>query len=455
MEQIIIGKEEWLGLPLLGLPVIKARIDSGAKTSSLHALNITPYEEDSKKYVVFDVQPVRGNRNIVKRCKAELIGRRLVKSSSGEAENRFVIKTNLLLGKDTFEIEVTLTNRDSMDYRMLLGREAMHDKILINPNKSFYQGEKSDKEIMSFYKKSTIEKKGLKIVLLASNADLYSNKRIMEAGKQRGHDISFVNVKHCYMDISSNNQTVYYRGGKRLDNIDAIIPRIKPSMTFYGTSVIRQFESLSVFSLNSSVAISRSRDKLRSLQILSNNKINLPTTSFANSPIDTKELIKMVGGAPLVIKLLEGTQGKGVVLAETNKAAESVISAFKSLKANILVQEFVKEAEGRDVRCFVIGNKVVAAIERVAAPGEFRANLHLGGSAGLVKLSSAEKKTAINAAKAMDLKVAGVDIVRSKNGPKVLEVNSSPGLEGVESITGIDLAALMIEIIEMQQTKRI
>ncbi|MBT4878272.1 MAG: 30S ribosomal protein S6--L-glutamate ligase, partial [Alphaproteobacteria bacterium] len=280
-------------------------------------------------------------------------------------------------------------------------------------------------------------------------------KRIMEAGKQRGHDISFVNVKHCYMDISSNNQTVYYRGGKRLDNIDAIIPRIKPSMTFYGTSVIRQFESLSVFSLNSSVAISRSRDKLRSLQILSNNKINLPTTSFANSPIDTKELIKMVGGAPLVIKLLEGTQGKGVVLAETNKAAESVISAFKSLKANILVQEFVKEAEGRDVRCFVIGNKVVAAIERVAAPGEFRANLHLGGSAGLVKLSSAEKKTAINAAKAMDLKVAGVDIVRSKNGPKVLEVNSSPGLEGVESITGIDLAALMIEIIEMQQTKRI
>ncbi len=335
-----------------------------------------------------------------------------------------------------------------MDYKMLLGREAMHEKILINPNQSFHQGKKQTDEIMKIYKQNIVKTKALKIILLASNPDLYSNRRIMEAGKQKGHDIRFIKAKHCYMNISSSDHAIYYRGGEKLDNIDAIIPRIKPSMTFYGTSLIRQFEFLNVYSLNSSEAISRSRDKLRSLQILSNNKINMPTTSFANSPIDTKELIKMVGGAPLVIKLLEGTQGKGVVLAETNKAAESVISAFKSLKANILVQEFVKEAQGKDLRCFVIDGKVAAAIERVAAPGEFRANLHLGGNARLVKLTSAEKKMAINAAKAMNLKVAGVDIIRSNNGPKVLEVNSSPGLEGAEAITGIDIASQMIEVIE-------
>jgi ribosomal protein S6--L-glutamate ligase len=447
MDHIIIGKEEWCGLPALDLPAIKARVDSGAKTSSLHAINITTLEEGEKKFVAFDVQPIHGNKSILKRCKAEIVGRRIVKSSSGESEKRFVIKTTLSLGQENWDIEITLTNRDSMDYKMLLGREAMHDRILINPNHSFHQGTKQTEEIVKIYKKNIVKTKSLKIILLASNPDLYSNRRIIEAGVQKGHDIRFIKVKHCYLNISSTEQAIYYRGEK-LDNIDAIIPRIKPSMTFYGTALIRQFEFLDVYSLNSSEAISRSRDKLRSLQILSNNKINMPTTSFANSPIDTKELIKMVGGAPLVIKLLEGTQGKGVVLAETNKAAESVISAFKSLKANILVQEFVKEAQGKDLRCFVIDGKVAAAIERVAAPGEFRANLHLGGNARIVKLTSSEKKMAINAAKAMNLKVAGVDIIRSNNGPKVLEVNSSPGLEGAESITGIDIASQMIEVIE-------
>ncbi|MFW0776738.1 MAG: 30S ribosomal protein S6--L-glutamate ligase [Rickettsiales bacterium] len=289
---------------------------------------------------------------------------------------------------------------------------------------------------------------GLKIVLLASNPDLYSNKRIIEAGEERGHEMRFINIRQCYMNISSSSPEVHYRGGELLKDVDAIIPRIKPSMTFYGCAVARQFQSIGAFCLNDSVSVARSRDKLRSLQLLSNNGIPMPTTGFANSPVDTAEIIKMVGGAPLVIKLLEGTQGKGVVLAETGKAAESVINAFKSLQANILVQEFIKEAQGKDIRCFVIDGKVVGSIQREAAAGDFRANLHLGGTASAVKVTPTERKIAVRAAKTMGLKVAGVDIIRSKDGPKVLEINSSPGLEGIEEVTGKDVAGLMIESIE-------
>lgn len=288
----------------------------------------------------------------------------------------------------------------------------------------------------------------MRIVVLASNRDLYSNQRLLEAGKKRGHDMRFINISYCYMNISSEKPKVHYRGGELLDKVDAIIPRIKPSITFYGAAVARQFQTMGVYCLNDSVAVARSRDKLRSLQLLSRNAIAMPVTGFADSPLDTKDLIKMVGGAPLVVKLLEGTQGKGVVLAETNKAAESVINAFKSLNTHILVQEFVKEAQGRDIRCFVIGNKVVGAMQREAAEGEFRANLHLGGKASAIKVTAEEKRIAVKATKVMGLKVAGVDIIRSKTGPKVLEINSSPGLEGIEGATGLDIAGMMIEHIE-------
>jgi ribosomal protein S6--L-glutamate ligase len=331
---------------------------------------------------------------------------------------------------------------------MLLGREAMDTHVLIDPNDSFCLGERDAADVSACYKETKSESSGLKIVLLASNPELYSNKRIIEAGEQRGHEMRFVNVRNCYMNISSDKPSVHYRGGEVLDNVDAVIPRIKPSVTFYGCSVTRQFQSTGSFCLNDAVSITRSRDKLRSLQLLSDHRIAMPITGFANSPSDTKELIKMVGGAPLVVKLLEGTQGKGVVLAETAKAAESVINAFKSLQANILVQEFIKEADGKDIRCFVVDGKVVGSIQRSAAAGEFRANLHLGGTASAVKITPTERKIAIAAAKAMNLKVAGVDIIRSKTGPKVLEINSSQGLEGIEEVTGKDIAGLMIESIE-------
>ncbi|WP_227992701.1 MULTISPECIES: 30S ribosomal protein S6--L-glutamate ligase [Shewanella] len=289
---------------------------------------------------------------------------------------------------------------------------------------------------------------GLKIGLLASNPNLYSNRRIMEAGQQRGHEMFFYNIQQCYMKLDASEPEVHYRGGRILNDLDAVIPRIRPSMTFYGCALTRHFESLGVMALNNSAAITQSRDKLFSLQLLQKNNLAIPTSGFANSPADTTDLIDMVGGAPLIVKLLEGTQGKGVVLAETRKAAESVINAFKSLKANLLVQEFIKEAQGKDLRCFVIDGKIVASIERTAAPGEFRANIHQGGTASIVQISPEEKKLAIKAAKTMGLQVAGVDIIRSSKGPLLLEINSSPGLEGIEAATGIDVASAMIDSIE-------
>jgi ribosomal protein S6--L-glutamate ligase len=296
--------------------------------------------------------------------------------------------------------------------------------------------------------------KKMKIAVLASDWQLYSNKRLMEAGEKRGHDMHFVVIKNCYMDITAKKPKIYYRGGEVLKGFDAVIPRIRPSITFYGTAVLRQFEMQGAYCLNGPISIGRAQDKLRTLQMLCSQKINIPRTGFANSPLDTKDLIKIVGGAPLVVKLVEGTQGVGVVLAETRNAAESVINAFKSLKANILVQEYVSEAKGQDLRCFVIGDEVVAAMARQAAKGEFRANMHLGATASVIDVTAAERKIALAACKTLGLKAAGVDLIRSKEGPKVLEVNSSPGLEGIEGSTGIDIADLMIQYVEQQVKKR-
>lgn len=287
----------------------------------------------------------------------------------------------------------------------------------------------------------------MKVAILSRGPDLYSTRRMKEAGEAMGHEVDIIDTLHCYMDITSSKPTVRYQG-EELPKYDAIIPRIGASITFYGTSVVRQFEMMGTFSINESVAISRSRDKLRSLQLLSRKGIGLPRTGFASKPDKVDDLIKNVGGAPVVIKLLEGTQGIGVVLAETKKAAESIIEAFMGLKANILVQEYIKEAGGADIRCLVVGGKVVAAMKRQAAAGEFRSNLHRGGSAELVKLSPEERKTAVDAAKAMGLNMCGVDILRSNNGPVVMEVNSSPGLEGIETATGKDVASMVFEFLE-------
>jgi len=286
----------------------------------------------------------------------------------------------------------------------------------------------------------------MRIAILSRNPNLYSTRRLKEAGEMLGHEMDIIDTMHCYMDITSNKPSVRYQG-KPLPKYDAVIPRIGASVTFYGAAVVRQFEMMGTFCINESVAISRSRDKLRSLQLLSRKGIGLPRTGFAHHPDKIDDLLKNVGGAPVVIKLLEGTQGIGVVLADTHKAAESIIEAFMGLKTNILVQEYIKEAGGADIRCLVIGGKVVAAMKRQAAPGEFRSNLHRGGKAELVRLSPAERKTAVDAAKTMGLNMCGVDVLRSNNGPVVMEVNSSPGLEGIENATGKDVAKMVIDYI--------
>ncbi len=447
-KKMTVGSEEWLSFPALGIPAIKARIDSGAKTSSMHAFNIHTFRRDGAAWVSFEVHPLQNNRRIVIRCERPILDRRSVKSSSGVSETRYVIGALLKAGEENWEIEITLANRDSMGYRMLLGREAMNGKMLVDPSLSFCLGEISTDEISKFYGKKKQEKSGLKIGLLASNQELYSNQRILEAGDERGHEMVFLDIKQCYMKLDAQDPEVHYRGGKILNDLDAVITRIRPSATFYGCAIARQFESMKVYTVNSSSAIAQSRDKLFSLQLLLKSGVSIPTTGFANSPMDTNDLIEMVDGAPLIVKLLEGTQGKGVVLAETKKAAESVINAFKSLRANLLVQEFVKEADGKDLRCFVIGGKVVAAIQREAAPGEFRANIHQGGTASIIKITPKERALAVKAAKTLGLEVAGVDIIRSKKGPLLLEVNSSPGLEGIEGATGKDIAGMIISSIE-------
>ncbi|MCX6118780.1 MAG: 30S ribosomal protein S6--L-glutamate ligase [Proteobacteria bacterium] len=287
----------------------------------------------------------------------------------------------------------------------------------------------------------------MKLAILSQDVKLYSTRRLKEAAEERGHNVKVIDYMRCYINVATNSPCVMY-SGKRLEDYDAVIPRIGASNTFYGTAVVRQFELMGVVPANSSQAISRSRDKLRCMQILAKENIGLPITGFAHSTQDTDGLINMVGGPPVVIKLIEGTQGIGVVLAETYQSAKSMIEAFRGLSAHILVQEFVAEAKGEDIRAFVVGERVIAAMRRKAAPGEFRANIHRGGKSEKIELTDEETETAVRAAKAVGLSVAGVDLLRSKSGPKILEINSSPGLQGIEGATNIDVAGLIIEFLD-------
>ncbi len=448
MDKVIIGAEEWCSFPALGIHAIKARIDSGAKISSIHAFNVVTFRRDGVLWVSFEVHPLQGNRTTIIRCELPVYDKRRIKSSSGESEVRYVVLAPIKMGNQHWDIELSLSNRDSMEYRMLLGRQAMANKLLVDPAKRFALGDINPDYLEQLYGKTIRPKNGLKIGVLASNPELYSNQRLLEAGEERGHEMVFLNIQHCYMKVDDVNPDVHYRGGASLSDLDAVITRIRPSQTFYGCALARQFDSMGIYTVNSSSAIAQSRDKLFALQLMLKSGIRIPTTGFASSPMDTNDLIDMVGGAPLIVKLLEGTQGSGVVLAETEKAAESVINAFKAVSANLLVQEFIKEADGKDLRCFVIDGKVVASIQRTAAPGEFRANLHKGGTASIAKATLEERKLAVKAAKTLGLKIAGVDIIRSSKGPLLLEVNSSPGLEGIETATGKDIAGLIISSIE-------
>ncbi|SFP10652.1 30S ribosomal protein S6--L-glutamate ligase [Tranquillimonas alkanivorans] len=442
-----LGWEEWVSLPDLGLPALKAKVDTGARTSALHAYEIEPFGPAARPRVRFMVHPVPGRSDLAIPCSAEVLDRREVTSSNGETELRYVIQSEISVGGRTWPIELTLTDRGTMAYRMLLGRQALSEDIVVSPGDSFCQPSLTYDVYHSTRVREVAPDRTLRIAVLSREGHSYSTRRLVAEGEKRGHVVEVIDTTRCYMTINSLAPEVHY-DGKRLPRYDAVIPRIGASITPYGTAVIRQFETIGTYCVNGSEGIAASRDKLQAHQVLARHRIGMPTTAFAASPKDTGNLIQLVGAAPLIVKLLESTQGKGVVLAETKKAAESVISAFRGLKANFLVQQFVKEAAGEDIRCLVMNGRVVASIRRVAQPGEFRSNLHQGGVAEAVRLTKAERETALRAAKAFRLGLAGVDLLRSSDGPKVLEVNSSPGLEGIEKATGKNVAGSLYEAIE-------
>lgn len=441
-----LGWEEWVAFPELGLPAIKAKIDTGARTSALHASVIEPFGPDDNPQVRFLIQPDPDNLSLEFTCSAPVVDRRQVTSSNGETEMRYVIQTHLQMGDRRWPVEVTLTNRENMAYRMLFGRTSIIDDMMVDPNRSFVQPELSFDLYKGLPRKKPV-KRPLRIALLTREPGNYSNRRLIEAGEARGHVVESIDTSRCYMKIGARASEIHY-DGKVLPRFDAVIPRIGPSITSYGLAVLRQFVNTGAYCLNEANAIAASRDKLLAHQMLARERIGMPVTAFANSPKDTKDLISLVGGAPVILKLLQSSQGKGVVLADSRKAAESLVDAFRGLDAHFLLQEFVAEAAGRDTRCFVIGNKVVAAIQRQAAEGEFRSNLHRGGTAEAVKLTRQEREVARKAAQTIGLNIAGVDILRTSDGPKVLEVNSSPGLEGIETATGKDVANLVIQHLE-------
>lgn len=441
-----LGWEEWASFPKLGLPAVKVKVDTGARTSALHAVSVEPFGPVDAPQVRFILHPIPDKPDIEVVCSAPAVDRREVTSSNGERELRWVIETPVLIGDREWPVELTLTNRETMAYRMLLGRQAILEDMVVDPSMSHVQGELGYDLYRDFPRRRPV-KRPLRIGILTREPKNYSSQRLRDAAETRGHVVEMINTARCTLAIDAMDPKVHY-DGKPLPVFDAIIPRIGASMTSYGMAVLRQFSMMGAYCLNTAEAIGASRDKLFAHQVLARSGIQMPVTAFAHSPKDTGNIISHVGSAPLVVKLLQSTQGRGVVLAETRKAAESVIDAFRGLDANFIVQEFVKEAEGADIRCFVVGGRVVAAIMRQAGEGEFRSNLHRGGQALKVRISRDERMAAVKATKALGLSVAGVDLLRSSTGPKILEVNSSPGLEGVERTSGKDVAGLIVEYLE-------
>lgn len=442
-----IGWEEWIALPDLNLPAIRAKVDTGARTSALHVFMVEKISEDGVTKVRFGIHPIPQKPEVEVFCTAHLVDEREIISSNGVSELRYVIRTMAQFGKKKWPIEITLTDRETMAYRMLIGRQAMEEKLLVVPGQSFLLGELSPKAYDHIAPKR--QKKKLKILILSGARHSYSKERLIAAAMARGHEVEIINPTRCYVHISGNKPTIHYQGHK-LERFDTVIPRIGASITFYGVAILRQFEALGTYCLNNSLGISHSRDRLFAHQLLGRAGIAMPATTFAHYPGDTKHMIKSLGGAPLVIKLLEGQEGKGVVIAETNKAAEAVIQAFRGLKANFIAQEYIHDAKAKDIRCLVLGRKVIGAIE-VLHDSDDIGSEHIKE----IELTAHERKLAAKSAKVLGLKFAGVNLVRSKQGTRVVDVNSSPSLRKLESATQIDLATQIIEYLEHHARPRL
>ena len=446
-DNFVLGWREWVSMPQLGLPAIKAKIDTGARTSALHAFSIETFGPDHQPKVRFGVHPVEDRDDIEIYCTAKVIDRRQVISSNGQSEMRYVISTPIKIGDREWPIEISLSNRETMAHRMLLGRTALEaQEAVVQPWAEYKQGRLNFDVYTAMTRQPPVHRP-LRIALLTMEPDNYSNRRFIAAAEARDHVIESVRTARCYMNINSLASTVHYDGAA-LPYFDAVIPRIGSSITAYGTAVVRQFAMTGAYCLNSATAIANSRDKLLAHQLMAQSGLPMPITAFASSPHDTDDLITMVGGPPLIVKLLYSSQGNGVVLAENKKSAQSVIDAFRNAEANFLVQQFIADAAGQDIRCIVLDGKIIATMRRQAPSDDFRANLHKGGSAHQVKITSEERKIAVKAARIMGLKFAGVDLLRSANGPLLLEVNSSPGLEGIEKTSGVDIAGHVMDYIE-------
>ncbi|MCR9126586.1 MAG: RimK family alpha-L-glutamate ligase [Rhodobacteraceae bacterium] len=432
------GWEEWIALPELGLPAIRAKIDTGARTSALHASDIEPFGSATRPKVRFHVHPLPGREDLAIPCSARVVDRREVTSSNGESELRYVIATDLEVAGQSWPIEITLTNRTGMASRMLLGRQALVDHITITATERRLQPELSYDVYHSRRVRAAAPKRSLRIAVL-SRENTYTNRRLAEVAEARGHTVEVIDTNRCYMAITPNAAEVHY-DGKRLPRYDAVIPRIGQSVTSHGVAVIRQFETMGTYCVNPANGITASRDRLHTHQVLAARHIDMPLTAFAASPKDTANLIGMVGNAPLIVKLLDGAQGRDSVLAETRKAAESVIAAFRGLRASFLVQTYVREAAGEEIRCLVVAGKVVAALRRSGDPEARRTTA--------VRLRKAEREMALRAARAFRLGLAGVDLLRAADGPKVIAVSPSPGFETAEAVTGKDLVGPLYDAIE-------
>ena len=447
MEPFVLGWREWVALPQLGLPALKAKIDTGAKTSALHAFSIETFGPLNAPRVRFGVHPVDYDSSIEVWCTAKVVDRRQVRSSNGQAEPRYIVRTPVSIGGREWPIEISLSNRHTMAHRMLLGRSALDAQpVTIHPWSEYLHGNPGY-EVYAAQALTPPIRRSLRIALLTMEPDNVSNRHLIETAEALDHVMEPINTLRCYMNIKSIASAVHYEG-KPLPYYDFVIPRIGASITAYGTAVVRQFEMTGAQVLNSAQAILQSRDKLLAHQLMAMHKLPMPDTAFASSHHDTEDLIKMAGGTPLVIKLLQSSQGKGVVLAENRKSAASLIDALRDANASFLVQQFISEAAGQDLRCIVLDGKVIAAMVRRASGDDFRANLHKGGIALGASLTPEERKLAVKAANKLGLKFAGVDLLRSAKGPLVLEVNSSPGLEGIEKATNAGIASQVLGYIE-------
>lgn len=449
---IHIGWEEWIALPELNLPAIKAKVDTGAKTSALHAFMVKKIKVEGEVKVRFGIHPIPEQPEIEVYCTALLVDEREIISSNGQVELRYVIQTMAQFGKEKWPIEISLTDRETMAYRMLLGRSAMEGRLVVVPGRSFLLGKQS----ANVYNKmvSKRPKRKLHFCILSESAKYYSTKRLVSHAERQGHQVSVIDPTRCYVDISASQPTVHYQETP-LPYFDVIIPRINPATTFYGVTILRQFESLGIFTLNSATAISHSRDRLLAHQLLNRSGVEMPATAFAHNPKDIKGMISLLGGAPLAIKLLESTSSKRMlVLAQTNKAAEAVIKTVRGLNANFIAQQYVKERNAKNIWCIVLGNKVIAAIQKSSFQ-DSNGNGETEREMVPIVLSVTEKKMAVKAARILGLKFAGVNMLRTKEGPKILDVNSSPALRNIETVTDINIVELVIQYLESHARPRL